>query len=250
MLLEKIPLGKTLEIFVDREDYRYHFISKVEDTDGRRICVTAIASNRRFFEFLPTDKVRIVYRDKNSMWEWDNVKPGLARMDQYPVHYFQIADKGRSFNRRNAYRVQLLQDALFGYYRIPGKSGKFGMMPEPPSDTQMSQAELAEWEKRTSKPTLVKGMIKDVSENGVGIYSDENFELDDEIFFAISSSYGNLEVRAVVVRKVKMQSAANRFDYYYGCALVQSDRKLLRYIYDLQREILKRQKEMQDSKNL
>ena len=48
MLLEKIPLGKTLEIIVEREDYRYRLISKVEDTNDRRVCVTAIASNGRF----------------------------------------------------------------------------------------------------------------------------------------------------------------------------------------------------------
>ena len=29
MLLEKIPLGKTLEIIVEREDYRYRLVSKV-----------------------------------------------------------------------------------------------------------------------------------------------------------------------------------------------------------------------------
>lgn len=42
MLLEKIPLGKTLEIIVEREDYRYRLVSKVEDTNDRRVCVTAM----------------------------------------------------------------------------------------------------------------------------------------------------------------------------------------------------------------
>lgn len=48
MLLENIPLGKTLEIFVEREDYRYRLVSKVEDTNAFRVCVTAIASSGRF----------------------------------------------------------------------------------------------------------------------------------------------------------------------------------------------------------
>ena len=78
MLLEKIPLGKTLEIFVEREDYQYHLISKVEDTNEFRVCVTAIASHGRYFEFLPTDRIRLVYRDEESMWEWSKVRAGLA----------------------------------------------------------------------------------------------------------------------------------------------------------------------------
>jgi hypothetical protein len=240
MLLEKIPLGRTLEIFVDREDYRYRLVSKVEDTNEHRVCVTAIASNGKFFRFLPEDKVRLVYRDENSMWEWANVKPGLARLEGFPIHYFQIVDKGKSFNRRDAYRVQLLEEVVFGYYHVPEKTGKLSVMPEWTEDSGLSEEE---WEETIAKPTFFKGMIKDVSENGVGIYCDAKLHTEDEIFFSIPSPYGNLEIRAAVVREVKIQSPTNRFNYYYGCVLVQADRRLLRYIYDLQREILKRQKE-------
>ena len=31
MLLENIPLGRTLEIYIDREGYRYRLVSKVEE---------------------------------------------------------------------------------------------------------------------------------------------------------------------------------------------------------------------------
>ena len=89
-------------------------------------------------------------------------------------------------------------------------------------------------------------MIKDVSENGAGIYSDEELEIDDEIFFDIPSSYGNLSVKAVVVRKLKMQSIDSRYDFYYGCMLTKTDRRLLRYIFELQRELLKKQREKEE----
>lgn len=248
MLLEKIPLGKTLEIFVDREEYRYRLISKVEDANEFRVCVTAIASSGRFFMFLPEDRIRIVYRDQNSMWEWDNVRAGLAKLEGFPVHYFQITDKGRTFNRRNAYRVQLLEEVMLGYYRIPGRSGKYFEVPQIPADLFESKEEEEVWIRKASQSVFVKGMIKDVSENGVGIYSDERLEIGDGIFFDIPSTYGNLPVKASVVRKNEMRSVDSRFNYYYGCALVQSNRKLLHYIYDLQREILKKQKEKRDAR--
>ena len=62
------------------------------------------------------------------------------------------------------------------------------------------------------------------------------------IFFDIPSAYGNLSVQALIVRKNKMDSRSNRYDFYYGCVLTQSDRRLTRYIFEMQREFLKKQK--------
>ncbi|MCD7825153.1 MAG: PilZ domain-containing protein [Clostridiaceae bacterium] len=243
MLLEKIPLGRTLEIFVERDEYRYRLVSKVEDTNSQRVCVSAIASNGRFFMFQPTDKIRLIYRDQEVMWEWTNVKAGLAKLDGDPVHYFMITDPGKSFNRRNAYRVRLLEDSMFGYYAIPGKPEKYADVPSlPPEEEGRSEQDEQELLEAVRQPHMVKGLIKDVSENGVGIYCNIRLELDDSLFFDIPSPYGNLSVKALVVRKVPMQDYANRYDYYYGCVLLRSDRRLLRYIFDLQRELIKKQR--------
>ncbi len=246
MLLEKIPLGKTLEIYVDREEYRYRLVSKVEDTDDRRVCVTAIAAGGRFFKFEKEDRIRLVYRDQEVIWEWDKVRAGLAKIDDTPVHYFQIVDKGRTFNRRNAYRVKMLEEITLQYYLISGKRGKFSEVP-------MSSGDIVKMEKmQIIKPAYlpesikVKGMLKDVSENGVGLYTDEKFEIGDGMFFDIPSPYGDLSMKAQVIRKLEIKSSGSRFQYYYGCVLTQSDRKLLRFIFDLQRERLKKQREMEE----
>lgn len=243
MLLEKIPLGKTLDIFVEREDYRYRLVSKVEDTNEIRVCVTAIASNGRYFSFLPTDRVKVVYRDRDNMWEWDNVKAGLAALDGYPVHYFQIVDEGKSANRRNAYRVQLLEEVVLKYYKIPGQPKKYSDVPKLQDDVQTTEGKRQILQEPVLKPELAKAMIKDISENGAGIYSDEKFELEDEVSFRISSTYGDLELKASIIRKAELPYGEKHYKYYYGCIFTKSDRKLLPYIFDLQRELLKRQRE-------
>ena len=107
MLLENIALGKTMEIYVDRDGYRYRLVSKVEKTGVKKICLTAIMAGGRAFKFRPEDKIRLVYRSEDQMWEWLNVKAGLAKLDDEPVHYFEIVNKGQSFNRRQAYRVNI-----------------------------------------------------------------------------------------------------------------------------------------------
>ena len=79
MLLENLVLGRTVEINVYREEYRYHLVSKVESTSASRLCVTLIASNNKAFQFKPDDRIKIVYRDSEKIWEWDNVKAGVIK---------------------------------------------------------------------------------------------------------------------------------------------------------------------------
>lgn len=269
MLLENVPLGRTMEVHVMREDYHYRLISKVEDVNAHRVCMTAIASNGRFFNFKPDDTVRIVYRDQENMWEWNRVTVALAKLDGIPVHYFQVRDQGRSINRRDAYRVKLLQEALIGFYTIPGKPQKYGEMPLLSKDEEklrieenmdkarewerflpkggkLSPEELARLRPVIEKPTRVAGMIRDISENGVGFFCNVSFEPGDGIFFEIPSSYGNLPVQAQIVRRSALEDGHSQFSYYYGCGIVKSDQKLLRYIYDVQRKMLKKQSEAEE----
>ena len=129
MLLENIALGKTMEIYVDRDGYRYRLVSKVEKTGVKKICLTAIMAGGRAFKFRPEDKIRLVYRSEDQMWEWLNVKAGLAKLDDEPVHYFEIVNKGQSFNRRQAYRVNIDADVEIGFYQVPGNRQRLSYVP-------------------------------------------------------------------------------------------------------------------------
>ncbi len=240
MLLENLALGRMIEIFVNREGYRYTLRSKVEDTSKKRLCVTLIAANNRVFKFRPTDEIKIVYRDSEQMWEWNNVKAGVIAVNGVQRHYFDIVDKGKSFNRRNAYRVSINEDVMLGYYDQYGTTAKSSEMQRLlPGDEIYAPASL-------TIPKFVKGYVRDVSETGVGICSNYEFSIDDAMFLNISSPYGRLTVRAQVVRRTEMHAARNKFAYYYGCVILQTDNKLIKYIYDIQREAIKEQKEQKE----
>lgn len=242
MLLEKIPLGKTLEIYIDREGYRYRLVSKVEDTSERRVCVTLIAAGGRAFRFDPEDDIRLVYRDEEQMWEWPHVKAGIAKIEDVPVHYFEITNRGRSFNRRNAYRVSLNENVEIGYYSVPGNRRKYSD-PVLPEETGEEMAEDVIYE--VPIPEYVKGMIKNVSETGLGFYTDFEFDTEDGIFVEIPSDYGLLETKANVIRKdeLNLRASNQRYRFYYGCVFSRADRRLIKMIYDIQRENLKRQRD-------
>ncbi|MCH5267860.1 MAG: PilZ domain-containing protein [Lachnospiraceae bacterium] len=236
MLLENIPMGKTLEFYIDREGYRYRLVSKVEKAEEDKVYVTLIASNGRAFRFRPEDDIRIIYRDEDQIWEWPEVKAGVEKLEYEDVHVFHITDKGHSFNRRNSYRVTLGEETLIGYYNVPGRQRRSAVPPAPTED-EMGMEVLPD-----VKPQYVRGVIKDVSETGVGLFTDYEFDTEDGLFFDIPSSRGLLKCKAQVIRKDELRATNYRYDYYYGCVLTQTDKKLLRYIFEVQREALKRQR--------
>lgn len=240
MLLENISIGRKIEIYIDREGYLYRMTSTVEEVNSKRLCVTLIAAHGKTFMFKPDDKVKIVYKDTEQMWEWDKVKAGVGKLGETAVHYFDIVDLGTSFNRRGAYRVFLGVDAMLGYYDQIDSSRKSSDIPDVKEgeEIKVSSSEL--------QPKFVKGMIKNVSESGAGIFTDFNFQVDDGIFFNIPSPYGFLGVKAQIVRVSDVTSSGNKYRKYYGCVFTKAEKKLITYIYDIQRETIKKQREQQE----
>lgn len=244
MLLENLVLGRTVEINVYREEYCYHLVSKVESTSTSRLCVTLIASNNKAFQFKPDDRIKIVYRDSDQIWEWDNVTAGIIKKGRTALHYFDIVDGGKSFNRRNAYRVAINQEIMIGYYDQYGTTAKSSEM------QKFDPAEEASAPPNLIVPQFVHGYVRDISETGVGICSNYEFNIDDGMFLSIPSHYGKLSVRAKVVRKTDRNPAKHKYAKYYGCVLLQTDNKLSKYIFDIQRMAIKSQKEHEDEEDL
>lgn len=267
MLLENIALGKTLEVYVDRDGYRYRLVSKVEKTGVKRVCLTAIMAGGRAFKFRPEDNIRLVYRSEDQMWEWLNVKAGLGKLDDEPVHYFEIVNKGQSFNRRQAYRVTIDADVDIVFYQVPGNRQRLSYVPlvkeEYEALVDVNGVELErEEDSRSGKIFIekrlrmvpmkeavekkVRGFVHDISETGMGVYSNELLEKDNSFYTRIPSDYGPLLVRCVVVRVDDQVKGNRKYRYYYGCIYEESDQKLIRYIYDIQRKQIQKQRDRRE----
>lgn len=262
MLLENVIIGRIIEIYVDREGYRYRLTSKIENADSKKVCVTLIASHGKIFKFRPDDRIRLIYRDAEQLWEWDDVKAGLDKSDGILVHYFEISNKGRSFNRRNAYRISLGDQILIGYYDVPGSNAKSSDVPIAIIYNNKKKKDKSESDEKKNtilnsdiitefvKPVIVEGVVKDVSATGVGICTNAIFKTDDSVFFDIPSPYGRLKVKAQVIRHTELKAIANRYRNYYGCVITETDKKLIKYIYETQRKQIKKQKEQQYEEKL
>ncbi|MEE3393208.1 MAG: PilZ domain-containing protein [Lachnospiraceae bacterium] len=262
MVLKNIAMGKTLQVIVQRDTLRYSLVSKVEKAEPARVCITAIAAGGRIFHFLPTDQVTLVYRDENQIWQWTNVHPGLAKLDGEIVHYFDVFDQGEEFNRRKSFRVEIDQDVKIGFYKTAGSFQKSAYPPliEEEADENAPEADDLTYTYKekivsgvkknvkyvlipldSAKPEEERGMIKDLSEVGLGIFTNFELKLDDSFFTSIESNYGTIDVKAKVVRSANSESP--KYSFYYGCEFIQSDSRILKYLFDLQRQMIKKRRE-------
>ena len=169
MQLQELRVGNSIDIYVTREGYRYHLVSKVEGADKENIYVSLIAAGTKLFGFKPSDKVEVVYKEREKIWKWSNVKPRYTTLDGYQVHAFQISKPGQSVNRRDTFRVQIMTAMEITRYTPMETAEKKPDMKDFDMDAEAKALIVRGIEK-----SIVKVVVKDISESGIGFYSPSN----------------------------------------------------------------------------
>lgn len=244
MRISEMKIGKPIEIYINRDGYHYRVVSKIEDVTEDRICVTLIASRTRVFEFEPTDTVDIVYREDDRMWKWKNVAGSVVMLDDERFHAFTTKEEGESYNRRNAYRVYIGEKLILHYLVHDVKRLKdIADMDALHSQTVFNYDSGADVLKEDCfRYVDCDAFIKDISEVGAGIYANQKLEKGDEVTFEFDSDFGMISCKAAVVRR--LDSYQSSFMYYYGCRFSETSRNLSKYIYEKQREQLKKSRDI------
>lgn len=219
-----MKIGKPLEVLIRREGYDYRIISKIEDVSKDRVCITLIASGKHIFQFLDTDEIDIVYRNNDRMWKWTKVSGDIAELEGEKFHCLRSSNNGVSYNRRDAYRVNLNEKIKLKHKMV-----------EKHSDSESGSSYYNE---------TCDAIIRDVSEVGVGFYSDELLLLEEIVAFDFHSFIGVITCKAVVVRFFESRHGSCR--YYYGCRIIETNKYLTKYIYEMQRRELQKLKDRGD----
>jgi hypothetical protein len=241
MLLGEMKIGKPLEIFINRDGYNYRVVSKIEDATPGRVCITLIASAKRVFQFLESDVVDIVYRNDDRMWKWTNVKGSLIELEGETFHCIISRDNGEPYNRRNAYRVNI-DERISLQHKLMDKDKKDAVSQE----TKNSLAgrfglDISSGLEACYSIETFEVLLRDISEVGVGFYSNELLLLEDEVAFEFNSKVGVIKCEAIIVRFFESRHGSYR--YYYGCRFTETSRTLTKYIYEMQRQELQRVKD-------
>lgn len=233
MLLNEILPGKSIEIFVYRTGYKYRLVSKIESVAEDGFYITLIANRNHVFFFQDTDKVEILYRNNEQLWMWRGFRVKVTTLDDERVHQFILtgSPKGERFNRRNAFRV-FIGEEMTMTHMIPKVVER---IPEPADPDHPEESKNAEPVKEIvfeEKPVQV--FLKDLSENGVGFFSNYRFEKGDELEFELQTEFGVMKQRAEVIRVTSEIQGA--YLGFYGCMFTVTSRELIKYLFDLQRK--------------
>ena len=227
MQLGELKLGKSIEIFVTRDRYKLRLVSKIEDVANDHIAVTLITGNGRVFHFQEQDKIEFIYKDEQRLWRWAGITGTIEKLDDSYVHCFYGPMEGDSFNRRNAYRVFVGEDIKFHWI----KKGNTQFLIDHKDDI------LDVEEPRLTKDAL--GLLKDISETGAGIYSNEKMELHDAVSFKLITCVGTIECVGEVVRVTEEKNGTYR--RFVGVTFVHVSNLISRYVFTVQRLQLKKQ---------
>lgn len=224
MLMENMKPGKPLELFVNREGYRYRLLSKVEAAEFGKVYISLIASGPRIFRFLPSDHIELIYKEGERMWKWKGLTGSIATLDGEQMHCLESLKEGEIYNRRNSFRVRMgVEHTIIKLIPKPVDSM---------SEEGMSDEDYEIFE--------IPCAIKDLSENGIGIYTNDKMDIGTMIEVNLPTTEGLLKMVGNVVRTES--GDFGRYREFYGCSFNQVDRKLSKYLFALQREQLKRER--------
>lgn len=230
MRIKEMKPGSAIDILIHREGYEYRLVSKVEEVRESMLFISLIAARNRVFMFKPTDEIEFIYKKDERMFIWKNVKGSVSELDGEKVHCLIASPNGETYNRRNSFRVYLAQEMYFTRY-IPKEQDV--MMERLPNDVPIEE------DPRFDKVRF-RGFVKNLSENGIGIFSSEPLKEGDEFSFSYKTKYGNMSCVAMV-RRITDEKEGN-YSNYFGCILEKVDKRLGKYLFEIQRERLKRQR--------
>lgn len=219
MLMENMKPGKPLEIFVERDGYRYRLLSKVEAAEFGKVYISLIASGTRVFRFSSSDHIELIYKDGDRMWKWKEVKGSIAALDGQRVHCIESLKEGEVYNRRDAFRVRLGIEHTI---------------------TKLIPRSLDEETEEEYETFEIPCVIKDLSETGIGIYTNDKMDIGTQIEVKLKTKDGILRMMGNVVRM--KNGDFGKYREFYGCSFTQVDRNLSKYLFALQRKQIKKER--------
>lgn len=205
MTIEDMPIGTKIDIEVRFSGRNFTFNSEmVLLLDKNSILINPIVVNDKtlgFNDFI-TNLVAIV---NNKAFLWENVKINLVRYEGAIYHKVTLEGEGKSYNRREAFRLYIGENMTIYYNTASG-------------------------------PTQISVLVKDISESGVGFITKEELDVNRMICLKIKDQNVILDLTAVIIRKEHLPHLNS---FLYGCKFNEKNNRLGKYIARRQVEILR-----------
>ena len=245
MLIEQMEVGNFVDVVVDRGDYRFRLRSKVELVEKGKFYISPIMSSTRVFQFQPKDSVTIIYHAGQSMWIWEKIDAQtVLKNDQY-MNMFSSRLDGKSYNRREAYRVPISEEWMFQHC-IPLSQEEIQQKKREKA-ARKGNLELAlqqyniidEDEDEDYRIYPFEALVKNLSETGIAFFANRDLVVGDIVKFEVQTTSGDpIVCRAEVVRIENERTT--KYHKMFGCRLLQSGKGLAKHLFEVQREKLRK----------
>ena len=234
MEVRNLAVGRHLEIKVIRGDRIFHLGSTIEAIRDSVIYTTLIVDRyEEVFLFRQDDDISIIYRMGDRLWQWTKVRATIGLLDGDRVHAFVVPEQeGTPFNRRKMYRVFLGEDVDIRR-EVPDLAAIREYRAAHPEIKDLSQLQYVP---ECYKTVVIPGIVKDLSETGIGLFSYEKIPENSTLYLSIPTEFGKIECMCTPVRfQVEPDS---RYRYFYGCHIVSVGNNIARVLNLLQRKQL------------
>jgi hypothetical protein len=229
--MEDMKMGNPLELYVIRDGYKYRLLSKVEDAAFGKVYITLIASGHRVFRFLDTDELDLIYKEGERMWLWRNVKGKVDTLDGYQVHCLESLKEAETYNRREAFRVRLGREQTITKL-LPKKKAEKELLNLVESEDALTDEDF--------DFISVPCVIRDLSETGAGIYTNDRMELGTLVEIELTGEKHILKMIGTIVRSEIGEYG--KYSRFYGCNFYRVDKNLGKYLFAVQRYQLKKER--------
>ena len=231
MEISEFKVGKSIEVDVERDDMIYHHKSKIEGVVDKSVYITPILNKRGdAFNFMDGDKVTFVYRMGEKLWRWNAVKAGRGLYEGDSLQVLTVSVKeGEAFNRREAFRV---------FFGVDTKVRRHVLDMEKTREYRLAHPEIRDINDLLAidecyKDIVIPVTLKDVSINGVGIFSKEKIPEQSELSIMIPTEYGIIQAVCTPVRT--FLDYESDYKYFYGCKILKVSANISRILVSLQR---------------
>ena len=249
MLIEQMEVGNSIDIVVERGDFRFRLRSKIERVGKGRFYISPIMSSTRVFQFRPQDNVTIIYHADRSMWIWEKVNAETVLIQEQYMNVFSSRQPGKSYNRRESYRMSINEEYTFWHYVPLTEEEKEQKRREQEFLAQrMDEMDFDNLDMFGGENLFIEedgfriypfdGLIKNLSETGVAFFANRELMVGDLVQFEIQATNGPIVCRAEVVRIEEERTT--KYHKMFGCHFIQSGKELPKYLFELQREKLRK----------
>lgn len=206
MLINNIPNGSGIELDVRNNGRTMSFSSQVKLIINNSLLISPIMIDKQTIGFGNGSRVNLIVKVDDKVYVWSNISAILVKYDGKIYHKIELNERGKPYNRREAYRLYVGED--MNIY-INTASGAISL----------------------------SVLVKDISESGVGFITKEDLETDRVIRLKIKDFHSLISLSGVIVRKEHLPHLDS---FLYGCKFNEKNNRLGNYIARRQGEELRK----------